>query len=88
MVGTTDGFADRLRIVAVVLTVLPIRGDKPRSHELDRVTEALKAPRPFVRTRAGFHADQTPRLLSDEPNEPRPAHGLTQHHRSRRIDAV
>jgi hypothetical protein len=54
-------FTDRLGIVAVILAILPVRGNELGRHELHRMTQTLELARPLVRTGAGFHPDEARR---------------------------
>ena len=58
-VGPTDGFTDRLGVVAIILVVLPIGGDELRRDQPDVMTQRPQLPRPVMRTATGFHPDQT-----------------------------
>ena len=68
-VGPADGFADRLRIGAVVLVGLHVRLHELRRDELHGVTEGLQLARPVVRAAAGFHADEAGREVREEQRE-------------------
>jgi hypothetical protein len=75
-------------VVAVVLAALAIRRYEPRRHDPDRVAELLEAPRPFVRSRAGFQPNHACGPLRNRLHQPVAAHGLAHHHRTRLVDAV
>jgi hypothetical protein len=51
-VGATYGFADRLRVVAVILGALEIRSHQARHHDANAVAMRLKLAHLFVPTSA------------------------------------
>ena len=65
-VGPTDGFADGLGIVVVILAALAIRSDKAGRNDPGIVAEFGQLPGPVVRAGTGFHADQGRWQLCEE----------------------
>ena len=57
-------FADRLRIVDIVLAALAVRIHKLRGHQPRGVPELGKLPSPIMRSATGFHTDDARRQLS------------------------
>ena len=87
-VGATDGFADGLGIVTIVLGALAVGGDEASHHDADPMAVALELPRPFVRTTTGFHADEAWWQGDDEFHELIAADGLAQDGAALGIDAM
>ena len=56
---TGDGFADRLRIIGIVLVALYVGLHKLWGHQLYGKTPGLEMTRPMIRTCTGFHANHT-----------------------------
>jgi hypothetical protein len=88
MFGRATGLADRLGVVIVVLATLAIRRYELRRHQFHGVPAGGESPRPLVRSRAGFHADQARRQLRDELTELRPRQSAPRNHRALQIRRV
>ncbi len=65
-VRSGDGFANRGGVRRIILAALAghaVGGDELRRHQLHAVAVLAEQPRPVVRARAGFHADEAGRQL-------------------------
>ncbi|MCY1226613.1 hypothetical protein D9M72_388550 [compost metagenome] len=77
--GPPDRFANRLRVVGVVLAALAVSGDELASHQAHLVPQLAQLPRPVVGTRAGFDSHQARRELRKELPHPRPCQRPAHH---------
>jgi hypothetical protein len=80
--------ADRFGIVAVVLAALAVRDHELGRHQSHRMSESLKPAAPFVRSRAGFHADQARRQTGHDPQQLVAPHRASQYHPTDAINCV
>ena len=82
------GFADRLRVIPVIL-VAPAEGlDELRADDADRVALVLKLPGPMKGTGASLDADDGRGQLRHKGEELRPAQALREDRAPLAVDAV
>jgi hypothetical protein len=87
-IGPPDGLADGKRIGRVVLAALAreaVGHHELGRHQAHRVTMAREQPRPVMRARARFHADQARRQGRDQLKQLGASDAGTNQHRTARI---